>query len=205
MSTEIIQAPIVDIESYLDELDSRFYHNRAHTEEVVISALRLAEECGVSDEEKILLEWAAWGHDLGYIEGEENHEKEGAEITGHLMKQSGFTNDEIDIVKRIICSTKVLPHENGSVRSRPETLLQKILCDADLSTVGLETFEKSSYLLKKEWEEQENKGPWTEKAWVESQIFFLEKHSFHCDEAKVMWEDGKKENLQIFREKLKQL
>ncbi|WP_163070131.1 HD domain-containing protein, partial [Acinetobacter nosocomialis] len=79
-------------------------------------------------EDAELLLVAAWLHDAGYIEGDQNHEKRSATIAEAFLKDNNFSEEKIEKVKSFILATEM--------SREPETLLQKIMRDADCSHFG---------------------------------------------------------------------
>ena len=63
------------------------YHNLSHTRRVVKYVKELIEGEKVSAKNAQILELAAWFHDIGFINGHENHEQKSAEIAKSFLKK----------------------------------------------------------------------------------------------------------------------
>jgi uncharacterized protein len=90
---------------------------------VVKNAKILAEKLNVDEE---LVEIAAWLHDIGSILcGRENHHINGAEIAEKKLKEFGYPEEKILLVKNCILNHR------GSVNNKKEHVEEKIIADAD--------------------------------------------------------------------------
>lgn len=120
------------------------YHNLSHTQDVVNSALRIAGQEGVHESyDLVLLKTAGYLHDIGFLNTFVEHEEEGCLIAQAILPDYNYDQEAIDIVCGMIMKTK-LPQ-------KPETLLEKILCDSDLDHLGREDFKEVSSRLFEEW------------------------------------------------------
>lgn len=145
------------------------YHNLAHTLDVVSSSMRIAGEEGVvNTEELILLKTAAFLHDIGFLNTILNHEEEGCLMARAILPDYDYSESEMDVICNMIMKTK-LPQ-------LPTTLLEKILCDADLDHLGRSDFKDVSNRL---WEEWKALNKVDESAdWNAIQYNFVLKHQF---------------------------
>ena len=122
---------------FKDELPAGIkYHDANHTlhptKGVVAVASRIALAEKVSDHQRELLIAAAYFHDTGYIREYEENEPIAARMAGRILKLIGFKPAEIRKIQAMILSTALSRH--------PETLAEKILCDADLDHIGRDDF-----------------------------------------------------------------
>ena len=76
----------------------------------------------------LLLQLATWFHDTGYSEGPEEHEERSCVNAENFLKGK-IPDADLEIVKGCIRSTKV--------PQRPTSILEQIICDADLSHLGM--------------------------------------------------------------------
>jgi uncharacterized protein len=120
------------------------YHNLTHTVDVVKEALKIAEQEGVTESyDLVLLKTAGFLHDIGFLNTFVDHEEEGCLIARAILPDYDYDDEAIDIICNMIMKTKV--------PQKPETLLEKILCDADLDHLGREDFKEVSNRLFEEW------------------------------------------------------
>ena len=124
-------------------------------------------------------------HDLGYVYGHQAHELQGAIMARKLMTEAKYSLMDIEIVQGLIMAT-IMPQ-------KPQTKLQKILCDADLFHLSQpEFFEKSKILQ----QELSNMGiHFSDKQWRMENISFFKEHKYHTDFGKRVLTDKKLANL----------
>ena len=128
-------------------LPELFYHNLEHTrDEVVLWTSRLADLEGVEGNDRLVLLTAAYYHDIGWIQIKESteqeyskrlqHENYSAEYARQVLPHYGYSRAEIDQVCELILVTRL--------SEKPKNLAEKIIRDADLSSLGqgLEVFWK---------------------------------------------------------------
>jgi uncharacterized protein len=167
------------------------YHNLDHTAYVIEKAIFLAKELKVSAKDLHLLKLAALFHDTGFIDNPKNHEEKGCKIAkGYLEK--AYSNEELQKIQGMIMATKI--------PQSPTTLLENILADADLEYLGTDLFEKIGKTL---FEELKHFNPdFTEQAWDELQLVFMQKHHFHTEYCQKYREPKKQENLLTVKKRL---
>ncbi len=170
-----------------------FYHSIDHTMDVYHSAVKIAEEEGVSGDDMTLIKTAAMFHDSGMIRTYVGHEEASADIARESLPQFGYDEIAIDIIAKLIMTTK-LPQQ-------ADTFLEKIICDADLDYLGREDFIMISHRLRHEWVTQKI-NVLSLKQWYELQIEFLTSHTYFTEYAALTREKGKQENLQQIQELL---
>jgi uncharacterized protein len=179
------------------ELSPRLhYHKLEHTrDEIVPATERLAAMEGISGSELALLLTAAWFHDLGYVEATAGHEALGARIAGEILPELGYTQDEIDVIQSAILAT-ALPQS-------PQNLLEQILADADLDVLGRENFMERNSDLRREMSAIGRE--YTDAEWCQSQIRFMEGHSYFTASARELRGEQKQANIQRVRASLERM
>ena len=167
------------------------YHNLDHTAYVIDKAIFLARELKVSAKDLHLLKLAALFHDTGFIDNPKDHEEKGCKIArGYLEK--GYSTDDLQKIYGMIMATKI--------PQSPTSLLENILADADLEYLGTDLFEKIGKTL---FEELKHFNPdFTEQAWDELQLVFMQKHHFHTEYCRNHREPKKQENLLTVKKRL---
>jgi hypothetical protein len=155
--------------------------------------MTLAKEEGITDRnELILLKTAALFHDTGYTKTYENHEEESCRIAKEALPDFGYSVQDIDTICRIIMKTK-LP-------SVPETILEKIICDADLDYLGRDDFFDLGDKLYRELHEKGKLN--SHRNWNEIQVNFLKAHHFKTSSAQAMRARKKAEHVRQLEERL---
>src|SRR5688572_26750494 len=117
-----------------NELDPRLgYHNITHTLDVLEQAEILAKQEKVTDKhDLLLLKTAAIFHDSGFLSVYKNHEEKSCEIACEALRNI-FNEEDIKKVCGMIMAT--------NIPQSPKTLLEQIICDADLDYLVRNDFE----------------------------------------------------------------
>ncbi|WP_432713148.1 Pycsar system effector family protein [Pedobacter sp.] len=169
-----------------------FYHNLSHTENVVENAVKMANYYQLSDRETFILSAACWFHDVGYLQGFDEHERIGAKVANDFLLEKNVGKDIVDEVVACIMATK-MPQQ-------PQGLLQEIMCDADLYHLGTPLFKEINKELRNEMELMCNKHI-SKEAWREQNINFLQGHHFHTTYAQKFLQAGKTANINALLKK----
>lgn len=177
-------------EVILDKLERElpeylYYHNFKHTIDVVNQAELIGYGEGVDDEAILLLKTAALFHDAGHTINYENHEYYGTQIVREFLPKYKYTKDQIDEICNIIMATKLPP--------KPESLLQKIICDSDLDYLGRSDFIPVSNTLYEELKAQNKMGNIND--WNKIQVKFLSVHQFFTNTANSLREVNKQSQI----------
>ncbi len=161
------------------------YHNTDHIRDVLQSALKIAESENISEEEIHLLRLAALFHDSGIIYSHKEHEKKGCELATDILPSFHLTADQIQVICGMIMATRI--------PQSPKTLLEKIICDADLDYLGRDDF----YSIGSKLQEEMKDGGLieTEREWNLIQKTFLQSHQYHTRYAQENREALKKQHL----------
>ena len=177
------------------------YHNKEHTLIYVMNAVdRLAKSENVNPNDHELLLVSVLFHDVGYIFKMEEHEKTGINFAREILPEYDFSEEEINKIASIIQSTKVeivdgLPHQTPG-----ENILFKIMCDADLDSLGRDDYPQRSWAL---YTENTNLGAVIDiKNWWKGQWVFLNRHQYFTDSNIQFRREGKRKNLEYIKEKL---
>jgi len=170
-----------------NELDPNLtYHSVSHTLDVLDSAVRLATMEGLSEEELLMLKTACLYHDSGMLRTYRGHEEASADICKETLPGFGYSAMHIEVITNMILTTK-LPQCAMS-------LLDKILCDADLDYLGRPDCFMIAHRLKYEWEVLGiNKMSLFD--WYQIQKDFLTNHRYFTGSAIKLRQSGKQENL----------
>ena len=163
-----------------------YYHDYRHTIDVVNQAELIGYGEGVSDEQILLLKTAALFHDTGHTISSPGHEELGCDIAREWLTDYNYSEEQINEICNIIMATKMPPD--------PKTLLQKIICDADLDYLGRTDFIPTSNALFKELEAQ---GIITDiNEWNKLQIKFLSAHQFYTETSQRLREVNKQSQIE---------
>ncbi|MDY0104651.1 MAG: HD domain-containing protein [Lentimicrobium sp.] len=161
------------------------YHSVDHTIDVHDAAIRLSQLEGIPDREICLLRAAALLHDVGITVSFEDHERHSVKIAEDYLPSFGYSAEDIEAIKLMIMSTRIPQAAN--------TILEKILCDADLDYLGRPDFFVIAQKLRLEWEYSGNKIELSD--WYVIQMNFLRSHSYQTASAKELRNERKLQNL----------
>lgn len=181
----------IHVESELQGLSKLLtYHNESHTlGDVLPAVVRLSNGMGINGNDLIILKTAALFHDMGYLKQYNDNECIGSKMAEECLLKYDYSKLQIKQVKVLILSTK-MPQS-------PKTLLEKIICDADLDSLGRKDFLELSMCL---FTELNNNGyNINKKDWTDKQILFLESHKYLTSYAKKTRDCIKQENINFLK------
>lgn len=161
------------------------YHSPEHTEDVMYSAVRIAEFLNISTEDTELLKVACAYHDAGFLNTYAGHEEAGCAIAREYLPGFGFSSQAIDMITGMIMATKI--------PQSPQNILEQIICDADLDYLGRDDFEPIGTRLYHELKSTGRIPGWDE--WNQLQISFLSKHTYHTTFSKNFRQSMKENHL----------
>lgn len=170
------------------------YHDLLHTQEVAEAVCEIGLQCGLDTESIKILQISAWFHDTGHCKTALGHEEISAIIAENYLKD--LDRNLFEKIKGCILATKM--------PQNPQNLLQQIICDADLFSLGTPCFYDRSMLLKKEWEFLDNKK-FSDIEFCEQNIRFLQQHQYFTPYGKTILTKGKELNILSEQNRLKDL
>jgi uncharacterized protein len=180
---EIQQNAIAQLKKLSPDLT---YHCLDHTWDVLEQCVRIAESESISDQHQIfLLKVAALYHDTGFTKAYRFHEEASCEIFLEETQKFDFTDEEKDVVKRLIMVTQI--------PQQPKDLLEKIICDADLDYLGRDDFFAIGDTLRREFLLFKVVDNDTE--WENLQLRFLKNHAYHTESSRLLREPAKQLNI----------
>jgi len=186
------QRALIYADSFLRRVPATLtYHSPAHTRDDVVPAVeRLAALLGVQAEDLVLVRTAAYFHDVGFIERRDQHEATSARLAANALPYCGYTPAQIAAVEGMIMATR-LPQT-------PHTLLEQILADADLDSLGREDFLRTSLVLRAELAAFGQEIP--KAAWYARQLDFLRGHHYFTPAARALRDAGKRRNIALLEQ-----
>jgi predicted metal-dependent HD superfamily phosphohydrolase len=162
------------------------YHNVAHTKSVFIHAKELALAEDIDGEALDLLLTAALFHDTGFLEIYQGHEAVSCRIARDILGNFAYTPEQIDKICGIIMATH-MPQQ-------PQTLSERIICDADLYYLGTDDYWITAEALYQEL--QHRGGHKSRKEWMEEQSSFLRRHRYFTPAAVEKLSSKQQNNLE---------
>jgi predicted metal-dependent HD superfamily phosphohydrolase len=162
------------------------FHDLEHTVQTVAAARVIGEGFRLSEHDMLMLLLATWFHDTGYTEGPEEHEERSCGYAESFLRDK-ISAEDLEIVKNCIRATKV--------PQKPESLIQQIICDADLSHLGMESYWDRTGKFRQELilARQKVMG---EQDWYDFELNFMLNHSYHTAVANELFNKRKAKHIQ---------
>jgi predicted metal-dependent HD superfamily phosphohydrolase len=168
------------------------FHDLEHTVQTVAATRTIADGYQLSEKDMAIVQLATWFHDTGYAMGPDDHEERSCEYARQFLQEK-LQPEELAAVLACIRSTKV--------PQSPETLMAQIVCDADLSHLGMETYWERNSKLRQEFNTTRN-ILMNDLEWVEFEIDFMVSHEYHTDVARELFNKRKAKHVkQLIKQK----
>jgi predicted metal-dependent HD superfamily phosphohydrolase len=179
---------------YKTHNDSKLiYHNLQHTNGVVAAGTEIANHYQLNDGDFFIVISACWFHDTGYFEDPKKHEQKGAELAAEFLKTLGVDDESITKVRACIMATQ-MPQSAS-------TLLEQIVCDADLFHLGTDAFPEKDKLMRKEVNACYNMDL-SKQEWHQKTIQFLGGHQYYTEYCKLLLSEKQAKNLADIQRKI---
>jgi predicted metal-dependent HD superfamily phosphohydrolase len=169
-----------------------YYHGVHHTLDVCQAVQELAFCEKVTGDDLILLSTAAVYHDIGFVEQYLDNEPMAARIASQILPEFNYSPSQIDVIHNIILATRI--------PQKPLTLLEEIMCDADLDYLGRDDFFEIAKTLQQEWMEYGLISSVEE--WNCKQVLFFQQHQYFTKSAKEKRDMQKNRHLQEIQKML---
>lgn len=167
------------------------FHDFRHANQVRKAVLTLSFDARLSKKDSHLLEISALFHDIGYIDGQKDHEFRGAGMAADFLEAQGMNEDDVDRVVLLIRSTQM-----DSELLDP---LAIYLRDADLSYLGREDFWERVALFRKEIESSTTEA-FSDREWWDFNLKFFNRHQYLSPEGRQRFDVLKKKHLKMIEE-----
>ena len=165
--------------------ENLLYHNFEHTSKVVARGTEIALFYQLDDEKLFIIRTSAWFHDIGYLfTGPKDHEREAVRLMEQFIPRI-ISKPPLHEIAQCIMATKRSVY--------PESVLEKIMCDADTFHFGTTEFRQTDPLIKKEIE------LWlgtVQTEWISHSIKMLRNHQFYTSYCKERLDEGKERNIE---------
>ena len=148
------------------------YHNWVHTCHVSDEVLYLGRQANVSEEDLEILNLATLFHDVGFSETFNGHEAVGARMARTFLSDQGYPKEKIEMVTGLILAT--------SMGTSPQNELEKLIKDADTSSLGKPHFTITTNSLRKELNALQHTN-YSKTAWAINNLNFLKEHQYYSE------------------------
>lgn len=163
-----------------------YFHNLGHTTTVVYAAELIGQGLGLKASEINLVKVAAWFHDAGMLKSAKDHETASADLAEKALQSWGVNTTEIEKVIGCIKATK-LPQS-------PTSLLEEVICDADLYHLSQADYWHRNTQLKQEFVAMGICGN-SNFDWLKNNARFLMSHEYFTPFAKSVLEPLKQQHI----------
>ena len=186
---------------FKDELPGGLkYHDANHTlhptRGVVAAANSIAISEKISEHDRELLIAAAYFHDSGYIREYGKNEPIAARIAGRILKLIGYQSGEIEKIQKMILAT--------DLAVKPQTHVEKILCDADLDHFGRNDFFELDGKLR-EGRRIRGLDVNDDAKWYKGTLAVITNHQYYTESQKKLREKEKQKNIKRLLNKLEEI
>ena len=162
------------------------FHDFEHTVQTVAAATSIAEGFEINEHDLSLLQLAAWFHDTGYSDGPVAHEERSADLAADFLSGK-VTPEELSTIQGCIKATKI--------PQSPVTLLEQILCDADLSHLGMKIYWDRTSKLRQELTLTRDKVM-SDQEWIDFELNFMLGQEYHTTIANQLFNERKAKHIQ---------
>jgi predicted metal-dependent HD superfamily phosphohydrolase len=162
------------------------YHNLQNTSEVARASTEIGVKSGLNVEQLEIVILAAWLHDSGYQGGQKDHETESQKIASKFLTQHKYPSENLEKVLGAIEATRI--------PQSPHTIIEEVLCDADMFHLSIDEFKLKSNLLRKELEFHRNRNI-GDKEWLDETLNFVKNHEYFTNYGKQVLEPRKARNI----------
>jgi predicted metal-dependent HD superfamily phosphohydrolase len=173
------------------------YHNLDHTQYVANQARVIGKESGLTKPEQDIAETAAWFHDIGFLYSTEDHETESQKMAREYLSSNGIPEEVIDSVLHCIEATR-MPQNPG------DDPIAAVVCDADMSYLSEDFYNKRTILLREEWNQTREKKISKKDYYLET-IELFNNHQYFTEYAGHKLTPGKLANFQILLDRLSRI
>jgi predicted metal-dependent HD superfamily phosphohydrolase len=164
-----------------------FYHTLQHTREVAQAAEAIGLRSGLRRKDREMVLLAAWFHDAGFPDAPGDHQEASVKIAQAFLTEKGVSDLKIEKVASCIRATKAPQH--------PQTLPERVLCDADMAHLGSKEYFGKAELLRKELDGLKS-TPIRDEEWLDLNKALLKNHVFFTDYARKALSPRQAKNLQ---------
>ncbi len=167
------------------------YHNLEHTQRVVAACEEMAEYYQLQPEDRDAVLIAAWFHDTGFTSGKsQGHEEISKQLATDFLGQHNAPPSLTTKVINCIDATR-MPQSPGS-------LIEQIICDADLFHLGTDEFNIKNEELRQELTGFSGEDV-SKKKWRKMNIAFMENHKYFTDYGRRKLQPVKDQHIKLLK------
>lgn len=162
------------------------FHDFEHTVQTVAAVKLIGDGFQLNANDMGILQLATWFHDTGYTTGPTDHEERSCRFADNFLRGK-IADDALQSVLSCIRATKV--------PQNPKNLLEQIICDADLSHLGMKTYWDRNGKFRQELV-LARQTIMSEQEWIDFEINFMLAHEYHTNIAQELYNKRKAKHIQ---------
>jgi predicted metal-dependent HD superfamily phosphohydrolase len=185
---KVLQETEEYVQQFFNErISSKYvFHDFEHTVQTVGATRGIAEGFDLDEKDMATVVLAAWFHDTGYHDGPTGHEERSCVIATAFL-QSKISEADLGKVLGCIRATRI--------PQSPTSVMEQVLCDADLSHLGMKTYWDRTGKLRQEFTLARDKIM-SDQEWLDFEINFMLGHEYHTAVARDLFNKKKAKHIQ---------
>lgn len=177
--------------------EEMIYHSIGRTLKIDRIVKEYAKLEALTKRDTLLLRTAALYHDIGFIVDAKENEQYAILIARNTLVNYGYLPEDIECVCKLIWIT--------SRKEAPNSLLEKLICDANSDYIGRSDYHVVAKTLRKELILL-NASNMSELEWIDYQLNYLQyEHRYYTDLAKNLRGKGKNRRIEELKQMRKEL
>ena len=174
---------------YMEANTDHAYHNWNHAKDVAHASLRLSGMEGVAPQDRLKLLLASLMHDIYVVPGGKENEEISAKLCEMTLPNYGINVADTMQIADLVRVT--------DLRKQPQTLLEKIMRDADVDSLGRkDSLEKGKLVM----QELGINGP---LEGYQAQLKFQQGHHWYTRSAQATRQHGKQKNIRRLEQEIR--
>jgi predicted metal-dependent HD superfamily phosphohydrolase len=162
------------------------FHDLGHTIQTVAATKTIGEGFRLDAEDMLTVLLATWFHDTGYSGGPQGHEDRSCANAAQFL-EGKIPAEQISEVQACIRATKV--------PQQPQNLIGQVICDADLSHLGMDIYWDRTSRLRQEFTLTRS-NVMSDQDWVDFELNFMLTHEYHTVVAQELFNKRKAKHIQ---------
>ncbi|HCX55297.1 hypothetical protein [Sphingobacterium multivorum] len=185
------QADLFLVHSYRKNHNPQLYfHTIERVRDIVNAVMTLSEKYALTAEDKFVLKCVAYFQDIGYLfEGVKGTREKSISVARCFLQEHFVAESVIEKIEMCILATRP--------SKKPENLLEEIVADAVSFHLGSKSFVDLNQRMYLEVNYRRNQVI-DERIWYALTLVFLRNHTYFTEEARLLKEGIKKNNIVYF-------
>lgn len=173
--------------------EGMFYHSPDHTRFVVQAVETIGKATGLPEHEMNIARIAAWFHDVGYVNSQDDHESESMRLAGAFLKDKKIDDQDVKEVLSCIEATRI--------PQSPKSDAARVVCDADMMHLASPDYYTHIDRMRKERKNLENRKI-SKQEFDQVSTTFFRVHEYFTDYGQNILQQGKDKNFTMIQENI---